>query len=140
MARSSILGGDEAPERSGSFDQAPLGPSDTSDSGSDVYGTPDMTAGGDMPLNDGPLDLDRTSTTRGPVGADSDSDSTGTGERLGAEPNSGIDEGGDIAPDRIVGDLDAGLTGDPVASGDLDDLAVDEDDDEDEDGDADDAA
>jgi len=133
MARSSILGGDETQDQVGGFDQAPLGPSDTSDSGSDVAGQPDMTAGDDMPLNDGPLDLDRTSTTRSPAGAGSDTDSTGTGERMGAEPNSNISDGGDIAPDRVIGDPDAGLTGEAISIDDIDELAADdgeEDDDE----------
>jgi hypothetical protein len=143
MGQSSILGGEEIPDQAGSFDQSPLGPSDTSDSGSDVAGEADMSAGDDHPLDDGPLDLDRTSTTRSPAGAGSDSDSTGTGERLGAEPNSSIDDGGDISPDRIIDDPNQGIVGEQLSQAELDDIAVDdtdEDDDEEADGLADDAA
>ena len=59
-----------------------LGPSDSSDSGSDVRG-----GGAERSLGD--------------AGLDSDSDRFGTGERLGATPDIEIEEGSDIAPDRI---------------------------------------
>jgi hypothetical protein len=66
-----------------------LGPSDSSDSGSDLVGA---SAGvGDLEL-------------------DSDSDRSGTGERMGAGPGEEVPEGADIAPDhieRIKGDEDA---------------------------------
>lgn len=136
MGQSSINGGDEVQEQAGGFDQASLGPSDTSDSGSDVAGMPDQTAGDDMPFGDGPLDLDRTSTTRGPVSPGSDTDSTGTGERSGVEPDTAIREGSDVAPDRIVGDLNAGLTGELLPIEAAENVAVDdneEDDDEESD-------
>jgi len=59
-----------------------LGPSDSSDSGSDVHG-----GGADRQIGD--------------AGLDSDSDRSGTGERLGATPDIEFEEGADIAPDRI---------------------------------------
>jgi hypothetical protein len=59
-----------------------LGPSDSSDSGSDVRG-------GDAQARLGDAELD------------GDSDRTGTGERHGATPDMEIEQGGDIAPDRI---------------------------------------
>ena len=59
-----------------------LGPSDSSDSGSDVRG-----GGAERQIGD--------------AGLDSDSDRSGTGERLGATPDAEFEEGGDIAPDRI---------------------------------------
>jgi hypothetical protein len=136
MGHSSILGGDAIPEQAAGFDQASLGPSDTSDSGSDVAGLADQTAGDEMPLNDGPLDLDRTATTRAPASAGSDSDSTGTGERMGAESDTGISEAADISPDRIVGDPNAGLVGDTISLEDVGDIAAD-DGEEDEDEEAD---
>ncbi|CAN5350911.1 hypothetical protein BH09PSE5_BH09PSE5_19310 [soil metagenome] len=126
MARSSISGGDDMQEQTGSFDQVSLGPSDTSDSGSDVAGSPDQTAGDEMPLNDGPLDLDRTATTRSPAGAGSDTDSTGTGERLGAEPNSAVHDGSDISPDRIIGGADDELDGETLSLDDVGDIAADD--------------
>ena len=59
-----------------------LGPSDSSDSGSDVHGF-----GAERRIGD--------------AGLDSDTDRSGTGERLGATPDAEFEEGADIAPDRI---------------------------------------
>jgi len=59
-----------------------LGPSDSSDSGSDVQG-----GGADRLIGD--------------AGLDSDTDRSGTGERLGATPDIEFEEGADIAPDRV---------------------------------------
>lgn len=61
---------------------AALGPSDSSDSGSDVQGA----------------DAERL---LGDAGLDSDTDRNGTGERLGATPDAEFEEGADIAPDQI---------------------------------------
>jgi hypothetical protein len=57
-----------------------LGPSDSSDSGSDLVGASEGV--GDLEL-------------------DSDSDRSGTGERMGAGPAEEVPEAADIAPDRI---------------------------------------
>lgn len=57
-----------------------LGPSDSSDSGSDVQGA-------DSELGD--------------AGLDSDSDRNGTGERASAAPDAEVKEGADISPDHI---------------------------------------
>ena len=59
-----------------------LGPSDSSDSGSDVHGF-----GAERSLGDANLD--------------SDSDRSGTGERMGATPDVEFDPGADIAPDQV---------------------------------------
>jgi hypothetical protein len=59
-----------------------LGPSDSSDSGSDVHGF-----GADRKIGDAQLD--------------SDSDRSGTGERLGATPDVEFEQGADIAPDKV---------------------------------------
>lgn len=67
-------------------DNGALGPSDTSDSGSDV--APGM---------------------RG-----RDSDSTGTGERAGVEPIEQQDEPTDVEADRIVDEGEAGLAHTPA--------------------------
>ena len=83
MAYSSILGAEVAPIQPSGRDAELLGPSDSSDSGSDALGTDELHA---------------------------DSDSRGTGERGSV---AGIDarEGGDILPDRVVnlrdGEVDA---------------------------------
>jgi hypothetical protein len=57
-----------------------LGPSDSSDSGSDVQGAAEAL---------------------GDAGLDSDTDRNGTGERSSAAPDSEMKEGADIAPDHI---------------------------------------
>jgi hypothetical protein len=74
MAYSSILGADKAPLQPSGRDAELLGPSDSSDSGSDALGTAELHA---------------------------DSDTTGTGERGSVTPGEGR-EGGDILPDRVV--------------------------------------
>jgi hypothetical protein len=75
MATSSILGGERAPMQPGGADVESLGPSDTSDSGSDA---------------------------RGALGVDeleSDSDAAGTGERASLESVGRVS--GDILPDHV---------------------------------------
>ncbi len=63
-----------------------LGPSDSSDSGSDVAGgAPGESAGADV----------------GDVNLDSDSDRNGTGERAAAGPDEEVGDGADIDTDRI---------------------------------------
>jgi len=74
MAYSSILGAETAPTQPSGRDAELLGPSDSSDSGSDAIGTAEVHA---------------------------DSDASGTGERGSVTPGEGR-EGGDILPDRIV--------------------------------------
>lgn len=74
MAYSSILGAEVAPTLPTGRDAELLGPSDSSDSGSDALGTDELHA---------------------------DSDSHGTGER-GAVAGADSREGGDILPDRVV--------------------------------------
>jgi len=95
-----------------------LGPSDSSDSGSDMAGpglidadmlsldrgtNEDMAAGDDDVADAGP--------SVGDVGMDEDSDRSGTGTRMSAdlEPRDG--DASDIAPDRIVGADEAGVGG-----------------------------
>ena len=59
-----------------------LGPSDSSDNGSDVHG-----GGAERQIGDAELD--------------SDSDRFGTGERRGAAPDEEVADGADITPDHI---------------------------------------
>lgn len=119
MASSSILGGSKLPEEISGKDMHALGPSDNSDSGSDVMG-----AYGDDELA-------------------SDSDAAGTGERAAvgtgrSQPNA------DILPDHIEqtsgadadDDLDDTTSGDLDDLSDVDDLAADEDDEDEEEADA----
>ena len=77
MATSSILGGDPVPVHSSGKDARSLGPSDSSDSGSDALGELGFEELG------------------------SDSDATGTGERASVGRTAAA-SGADILPDRVV--------------------------------------
>lgn len=85
-----------------------LGPSDTSDSGSDIQGNPRWAAETDLGLDRG-TNEDSDSGHRGhgarpDIGEsnlDSDSDASGTGERATAGRDSDIEMGRDIDVDRI---------------------------------------
>ena len=78
MATSSILGGDPAPTWPRGSDVASLGPSDSTDSGSDARGG---------------FDFDELS---------SDTDAEGTGERSSVDPQN-VRSDADILPDHIEG-------------------------------------
>jgi len=84
MAYSSILGAETAPVQPSGRDSESLGPSDSSDSGSDAVGTAEIHA---------------------------DSDAAGTGERGSVTPGEGR-EGGDILPDRVVNMRDGEVVAD----------------------------
>lgn len=109
MNHSSLLGIDRAPATAPGHDTASLGPSDTSDSGSDLAGLADFDDGDAML----PVDIAIAADRPHPDGAidaldgDSDSDSAGTGERRGAGGDGHTVDGADISPDRIVSDPDA---------------------------------
>ena len=126
MSHSSILGGDRAPQQARGRDAETLGPSDTSDSGSDIQGatrlktdTPEGDLGGATPID-----------------TDSDTDSMGTGDRAEAIPE-GARDGADIGPDRIARSKDALDSAESITDRDdaieaLADDASDEESDEDE--------
>ena len=95
MATSSILGGTAAPQRPRGTGADLLGPSDSSDSGSDVQGERTLAT-----------DADDGGTGAVPAELDSDTDARGTGERAaaaGTEPR----DGDDILPDRVIRTADA---------------------------------
>ena len=96
MATSSILGGAPAPVKSKGKDAEALGPSDSSDSGSDVCGERAMPTAPDNPGEWGAVT----------IAADSDSDTAGTGERASATGH-GPRDAADVSPDRVVGTGDA---------------------------------
>ena len=87
-----------------------LGPSDTSDSGSDIAGGSGLAQQDELDLGSGTTsDLD-AGTARGTAGPDvgdanldSDSDSGGTGERASAGRDSTIEDGRDISADHVIG-------------------------------------
>ena len=89
MANSSILGGEHAPRKPRGTDVDALGPSDSSDSGSDVQTDRNRTA---MP--------DESAEGALPIAHGTDTDASGTGERASAEAPA-PEEDADILPDRI---------------------------------------
>ena len=124
MSQSSILGGERAPKQAEGRAANVLGPSDTSDSGSDIQGATRL----------------KTDTEEGemggamPVDTESDSDSGGTGERASAVPE-GARDGADIGPDRIARSKDALDSADSIDAGDdsIESLADESSDDDEED-------
>ena len=117
MATSSILGGERAAQQTAGRDVDALGPSDSSDSGSDVQGERAHATVEDDGEHAGAL----------PVILDSDTDAGGTGERASAVPE-GVADGADIAPDRI-GSVDDDASIDDATAPDVADLAAGDDDD-----------
>ena len=126
MATSSILGGDYPPMEPKGTDVDSLGPSDTSDSGSDVRTSRERTA---MPEDAAQGAI--------PIAHDSSSDAEGTGERASADaPPPAADA--DILPDRIgifpdsAADVAASIDNDDAGTPDqLADAGIDEDETED---------
>jgi len=108
MSHSSILGGDPAAQQAAGRDADTLGPSDTSDSGSDIQGA--------TRLKTEPEEGEETGGAT-PVVEDSDTDSAGTGERAEAVPE-GARDGADIAPDRIARSKDALDSADSITGND----------------------
>jgi hypothetical protein len=85
-----------------------LGPSDSSDSGSDLKGAPGLAQQIDgFGLDRNPMDLEESTAnnTAGPdvgdANMDSDSDRGGTGERAAAVRDTVVPDGADIAPDKV---------------------------------------
>ena len=107
MTNSSILGGERPQPRAAGHDTHALGPSDSSDSGSDVQGETSMATGADEPDELGGM----------PVATDADSDRNGTGERGSATGDDGV-AGADILPD--------GIENDPTRSADESEAGADE--------------
>ena len=85
-----------------------LGPSDTSDSGSDLQGPGIYEIDADVVGLDSGTNEDAAHGTGagrdiGDANLDSDSDAGGTGERASAGRDIDVETGSDIAPDRLVG-------------------------------------
>jgi hypothetical protein len=104
-----------------------LGPSDSSDSGSDLQGPGIFEEDKEVNL---PLDTGTYEDAAHGIGAgrdigdsnlDSDSDSGGTGERAAAGRDIEKELGSDVAPDRIVGSVP------PTPIDEFEDIAVDDD-------------
>jgi hypothetical protein len=97
-----------------------LGPSDSSDSGSDIRGGPGIGREEILDLDKGNTsDVDNGSPNAsagpdiGDADLDSDSDRSGTGERTTAGRDTPVPEAADIMPDRIVNRHEAGTDGVP---------------------------
>lgn len=132
MATSSLLGGEHASPKPSGTDIDALGPSDSSDSGSDVQTDRNHSA---LP--------DQSSEGALPIAHESDTAASGTGELASAD-TSAPEENADILPDRVGYVPGDGGSADGIADEDAaqpDQLAVpegdrsDEDEDEDEDDD-----
>ncbi|SRR5688500_5392884 len=123
MAGRSTLDPDNFPRRQpGStppgHDTRSLGPSDSSDSGSDMAGPgllDDDLLNLDRGTNDdteaGRQDVADTGPSVGDLGMDADSDRYGTGEHLTAGKDPNVRVNADVDTDRIVGPSEAGLGG-----------------------------
>ncbi|HJV25610.1 MAG TPA: hypothetical protein VJ673_07975 [Aromatoleum sp.] len=116
MAKSSILGGDPVPVTPRGHSTGDLGPSDSSDSGSDIAGAPGLADDAGLDNDAGTTsDVDRgrgAGPDVGDVDLDSDTDAEGTGERRSAGRDDTSREANDILPDAIVRDP-GGLTIEP---------------------------
>ncbi|MDM0109332.1 hypothetical protein QTH97_30680 [Variovorax sp. J22R24] len=116
MANSSILGGEHAPARRRGTDVDALGPSDTSDSGSDVQSDRGRSALPDDTLQGAPAILHGSST-----------DAAGTGERASAGAST-LRPDADVLPDRVgtvpQDALDAAVSMDDPAAASPDELAA----------------
>jgi hypothetical protein len=110
MATSSILGGDYPPMEPKGTDVDSLGPSDTSDSGSDVRTSRERSAI--------PEDAAEGAV---PVAHESSSDAEGTGERASADAPP-VEPDADILPDRIG--IVPGSGADMTASADQEDAGM----------------
>lgn len=107
MAQSSILGGKRPAEQASGRNTGALGPSDSSDSGSDVQGERPSVDTSDPELRESAVIAD----------LDSDSDSAGTGERGAAVSDSARDNA-DIATDSEQDLFDSPLDADTEAADD----------------------
>jgi hypothetical protein len=108
MAQSSLLGGERALRESKGRDTAALGPSDSSDSGSDLAGLEDPET------TDPALPVDAALSEDSPHGllgseslSGSASDAAGTGERRSAGSDAGTQEARDIGVDRVFVPVEA---------------------------------
>jgi hypothetical protein len=119
----STLDPDNLPLRTGrktlpGHDIRSLGPSDSSDSGSDMAGPgllDDDLLGLDRGTNEdsegGRANVADAGASVGDLGMDNNSDRSGTGERMAAGKEPNVRPGADIGFDRIVGPEGAGLGG-----------------------------
>lgn len=107
MGTSPLLGTDRVPERPEGTGTDRLGPSDTSDSGSDIVGADGAVDTDELGLSAEDVRRKRgAGADIGDANIDSNSDSAGTGERAEAGRDTLRREAPDIAPDHIEGDIE----------------------------------
>jgi hypothetical protein len=104
MARSSLSGIDRNLPTPSGHDTAALGPSDSSDSGSDIAGVEDLDDGDPgLPVDVmTAADKDHPAASSEALGPGGDTDAAGTGERRSAVGDAGELDAPDISPDRVV--------------------------------------
>jgi hypothetical protein len=123
MASSSTLDPDNLPagkprKTPKGHDTRSLGPSDSSDSGSDMAGPGlidddvlNLDRGTNEDTEAGRDDIADAGASVGDLGMDGNSDRSGTGERMAAGKEPAVRVNGDYGTDRIVGANEAGLGG-----------------------------
>jgi hypothetical protein len=89
---------EQAPQTTKGHGTAALGPSDSSDSGSDTFGAKRHTFDVDSELDNHPLEA-------GEAELGSDTDRYGTGERASADGDANLRENDDIEPDQLRDEL-----------------------------------
>ncbi len=106
MANSPLLGGERAAARPRGTGTDMLGPSDTSDSGSDLAGAEGAVDTDDLGFDGGTNDDVRRAPGAGAdigdANLDADSDSGGTGERAEAGRDTLRHDAPDVMPDRVI--------------------------------------
>lgn len=104
MGTSPLLGSDRVPQRPEGTSTDRLGPSDSSDSGSDIVGADGAVDTDEIGLSAEDIRRERgAGADIGDANLDSDTDSSGTGERAEAGRDTLRREAPDIAPDHVEG-------------------------------------
>ena len=104
MGTSPLLGSDRVPQRPEGTGTDRLGPSDSSDSGSDIVGADGAVDTDELGLSAEDVRRERgAGADIGDANLDSDTDASGTGERAEAGRDTLRREAPDVAPDHIEG-------------------------------------
>ncbi|RRS04316.1 hypothetical protein EIP75_10490 [Aquabacterium soli] len=132
MAKNSLWGATPAPTHAAGTDADALGPSDSSDSGSDIQGQLHVETDDDLESRAAAI------SGAGNTDPEADSDTAGTGERGSATPDH-VQDGSDVAPDRVILPASEALDSSPdlvslddPQAVDIENLTVDEEDSEEE--------
>jgi hypothetical protein len=122
MGTSPLLGSERVPERPEGTGTDRLGPSDSSDSGSDIVGADGAVDTDELGLSAEDIRRERgAGADIGDANLDSNTDASGTGERAEAGRDTLRREAPDIAPDHVEGGSDELLDGELDSATDLGD-------------------